>query len=309
MRILGGLLIGLAIGPALLTAAAALLGQLGRSSLGWDVLNHFAPFWLAGSLAGVLLGLQLHGLGRLMVCAVCLAGALAAGSTIAPEYLRSTGRKADVAELKVVQFNGWYANPHADRVLAFLRAENPDVAVLEEVSTAVRAALARQSTWRVNCADCQVVILSKAEPLSVAHDGTSTTVRLRDRRGAFTVIGAHNAWPTDADQAPQEARLARLIARDPRSRTILAGDFNSTPWAFQRRRWDRKFALIRRDRGIASWPAGRLRRPPATIPFPVLPIDHVYAGEAWATVAVRRGPKGLGSDHFPLIATLAPVER
>ena len=44
------------------------------------------------------------------------------------------------------------------------------------------------------------------------------------------------------------------------------------------------------------------------VAFPLLPIDHLYAGPGWATVSVRRGPP-LGSDHYPLVVTLAPVAR
>ncbi|MDE2488701.1 MAG: endonuclease/exonuclease/phosphatase family protein, partial [Alphaproteobacteria bacterium] len=85
----------------------------------------------------------------------------------------------------------------------------------------------------------------------------------------------------------------------------VTGDFNSTPWSFSRRRWDKAFGLIRRDRALFSWPAGKTVwgvKPP----FPILPIDHVYAGPDWATVSIRRGPK-LGSDHYPVVAILAPV--
>jgi endonuclease/exonuclease/phosphatase (EEP) superfamily protein YafD len=47
---------------------------------------------------------------------------------------------------------------------------------------------------------------------------------------------------------------------------------------------------------LFSWPATRS-------PIPILPIDHLYAGPAWRTVNVERGPH-LGSDHYPLVATL-----
>lgn len=302
--------LGLLAGPALMASAAALAGQLGRSSAAWDVLNHFAPIWLAGALLGVLVGLFLHGVGRIVVCAVCLAGTVAAASTMAPEYLRYTAPAQDSnGVLKIIQFNAWIENPHADRVLAFLRREDPDIVVLEEVSPVLRAALAGQSTWRVSCGGCEVVILTKRRPTAVARIGTAARVDLHDQAGAFTVIGAHNAWPIEDDQPVQEARLAGLLAEQPRARSILAGDFNSTPWSFERRRWDRAFGLIRRDRGLFSWPTGRVSSAGPTPPFAVLPIDHVYAGVEWATVEVRRGPKGLGSDHFPVIVSLAPVSR
>ena len=42
------------------------------------------------------------------------------------------------------------------------------------------------------------------------------------------------------------------------------------------------------------------------LPFALLPIDHVSAGPGWRTVRVERGPL-LGSDHYPVIVTLAPL--
>ena len=80
------------------------------------------------------------------------------------------------------------------------------------------------------------------------------------------------------------------------------GDFNATPWSFTLQRLDHEFGLIRRDRALFSWPIW------PHLPAPFLPIDHVYAGDGWATVKVERGPK-LGSDHYPVILTLAPTGR
>ena len=64
--------------------------------------------------------------------------------------------------------------------------------------------------------------------------------------------------------------------------------------------------LIRRDRALFTWPAQQDSRLRWLGLFPILPIDHVYAGPGWATVKVERGPR-LGSDHYPVIVTLAPV--
>ena len=99
--------------------------------------------------------------------------------------------------------------------------------------------------------------------------------------------------------------IAELLNRFPKERLILSGDFNSTPWSFSRRHEDAMIGLERRTRGLFSWPADR---GPAGmgLPFALLPIDHVYAGPGWRTVRVERGPL-LGSDHYPVIVTLAPL--
>jgi endonuclease/exonuclease/phosphatase (EEP) superfamily protein YafD len=120
--------------------------------------------------------------------------------------------------------------------------------------------------------------------------------------GPVTVLGIHAPWPTQAALAREHADFLPILRSYPAATTILAGDFNSTPWSFARRRDDRDFGLVRRTRALFTWPLAGRHRPP----FPVLPIDHVYAGPAWATVGVARGPR-VGSDHYPVLVTLSPT--
>jgi endonuclease/exonuclease/phosphatase (EEP) superfamily protein YafD len=323
MRILRIVLVALFAPPlALVTAlcaTAALAAWLGQSSLRWDVLAHFAPLWLAGSALGLAVGVFLKGFDRVLLAGLGLMGVLAAGGLIAPELVRGTGPKAPAnaaGQLKVVQFNTWYRNRETDRIVAWLAKEDPDIAVLEETNAPLRHAVIATGRWRVDCDSCEVMILSKRPPIetgapkvATAADGPLNRATFRDARGVFTVIGVHYTWPTDPlRQQPQEQRLLDTIAKFPRGRTIVAGDFNSAPWSFARRRWDRLFALPRRDRALFSFPSpvsdhfhwlGRVQ---------FLAIDHVYAGPDWATVSVKRGP-ALGSDHRPVVVTLAPAAR
>ena len=302
---------------ASLCAAASLGAQVGRTNLDFDLLAHFAPVWLAGLLAsGLLALLLLRGLPRLAIVSIAAGGAFAAGSLIAPELTRSTGPTAAQdapGRIKLVQFNVWAHNRDGARTLDWLEREDPDIAVLEETTPPLRELIRQRGRWRIACPNCEVMVLSKEPALSVGGpptpraQGPLTRATFRDAEGAFTVIGVHYAWPTDgADQQSQELRLAQAVAAIPRRRTIVAGDFNSTPWSFSRRRWDEAFGLIRRDRAVFSWPARQSTRMRWLGLFPLLPIDHVYAGPGWATVDVRRGPK-LGSDHYPVVVTLAPV--
>jgi endonuclease/exonuclease/phosphatase (EEP) superfamily protein YafD len=121
--------------------------------------------------------------------------------------------------------------------------------------------------------------------------------------GRFTALTTHYTWPTWVHaQEWQRAELVRLTRRFPRDDLIVTGDFNLTPWSKALREQDARLGLRRRTRAMFSWPvvASRYRIRP---PVPLLPIDHVYAGAAWRTVSVQRGPK-LGSDHYPVIVTL-----
>lgn len=313
------LALAIVLGPpvfllAALCAGASLLAHQGRHSLHWDLLAQFAPIWFAGALAAALLGLIcFRGLSRLMVLGLGTVGIAAAGALIAPELTRSAGATAaGPGALKIVQFNVWSRNTDLAGTVDWIIAQQPDIVVLEETTPPIRRLIEARTNWRPTCRDCEVMIYSRL-PLKAAGaprlpgrpPGPLAHATFEDAHGRFTVIGVHYAWPTDgADQQRQEARLAQVIDAFPRERTIVAGDFNSTPWSFFRRRWDAAFGLIRRDRALFSWPAGAfLARMSAPVPF--LPIDHVYAGPGWATVSVTRGPR-LGSDHYPVVLTLAP---
>lgn len=300
-----------------LCATAAVAGWLGRDSLRWDLLAHFSPVWFGGGLAGLLVGVACRGFDRAALVAAGLIATVAAGGLMAPELLRPAGPQAAAGApgtIKVVQFNVWAENRDPQGSIDWLVRENPDFAILEETTPPFRAALAAQRRWRIACPACEVMILSKLAPIAAGAPtvetdaaGPLTRATYRDARGTFTVLGVHYAWPTEPEvQQVQEQRLAETLGRFPRERTILAGDFNSAPWSFSRRRWDAVFALPRRDRAICTWPVRQTYRYRWLGLIPFLALDHVYAGPGWATVKVERGPR-LGSDHYPVIVTLAPV--
>jgi endonuclease/exonuclease/phosphatase (EEP) superfamily protein YafD len=319
------LVLSILLGPPVflaagICAAAALLAQQGARSLRWDLLTHFTPVWFAGAfVAGLIALFAFNGLARWTILAVSVVGLVAAGRLMLPELTRSTGPHAgaDAAgQLKIIQFNVWDRDEDPVRTIDWMAAQHPDIVILEETTPAFRRLVETRTGWTSPCEDCEVMIYSRlpgeVTPLPKTkgpRPGPLAHVTFRDARGPFTVIGIHNAWPTDGgDQQKQEKRLAEVIAAFPRERTIVTGDFNSTPWSFSRRYWDAEFGIPRRDRAIFSWPAGKVVKGSThfRFPIPILPIDHVYAGPGWATVSITRGPK-LGSDHYPVVAVLAPV--
>jgi len=316
-RVLG---ITLAIPLGFFSAGAALAAQGGRWSPALDGFSHFAPFWLAGGLCVIAAGFVMArgALRKFMLTLGCV-GVFAAAALIAPEYLRDPGPRTSkpvAPVLKLIQFNlAGEFNVDPERTAAWIAAQDADVVALEESSLLVRDAVLRRRPYHVSCHGCSVTILTRAKPLAGGAEPGSrpapamTRVTLAGANGDYTVIAAHLSWPTpDGLQQAQADALDALASRFPRDRLILAGDFNSTPWSFERRRIDRKLELPRRTRALFSWPARDIRRGMAPMPFPFLPIDHVYAGKDWRMVSVRRGPL-LGSDHYPVVITLEPVFR
>lgn len=302
---------------ALICAGWAVAAHGGRWSVRLDVLTHFAPIVLAGALLCLAYAVTFESGGpRVMLSLTSLVGVAAAAALVIPEYVRHQAPPptAAVDQLKLIQFNAWGRNHQQDATVAWLKAQSPDILVVEEASIIGPKLKAGLAGYHVSCGACSVMIFSKARP--VAHDipvpKSEGRIRppiagatFRDRHGEFTVFGTHYTWPVHGGfQQAQGRVIARLLAHFPKDRLILSGDFNSTPWSFSRRREDAMFGLERRTRGLFSWPAGRVSRFGLETPVPLLPIDHVYAGPGWRTVKVERGPR-LGSDHYPVIVTLA----
>ena len=309
----------LAVAALPLSAICAGLGMLalgGAFSARLDMLSHLAPLWIVGAI--VSLALAAVGAPSMRGATIILATvALTAGATlIAPEFLRPAGPVAPPGapgQLKVIQFNASRDNPQAGAIVDWLVAERPDVVTIEEATPALRDAILNRTGWHVAGAATTVMIFTPA-PYAVMHrpqvePGSKlvwVNATYASASGPFEVVVTHFTWPTQAIHRAQSLAMRRVLAELPRDRTILAGDFNSTPWSSIRRADDRAFGLLRRDRALASWPADRVGGPGLAAPFPFLPIDHVYAGRGWATVSVRRGPR-LGSDHYPVVVTLAPT--
>ena len=295
----------------LLCAAASLLALAGPASPLLDVLSHFALIYLAAAVVGMVLALMLRNWGR--PTAFVLTGATAAASLalIGPELLRDAGPRAAApaaGQVKIVQFNALKTNADVQRSVDWIVAQQPDIVTVQEARPDLRDALVRRTGWQVAGSRGNLMILSRRQRLVMDRPTVRgplhwVNATYPSDSGPLEVVTIHHDWPTNALHLQQQAALVELVGELPRERMILSGDFNSASWSADLRRADRSLGLIRRDRALASFPATRRG---FLWPWPVLPIDHVYAGPGWATVKVERGPR-LGSDHYPLVVTLAPV--
>ena len=296
----------------------ACLGGLFSERL--DALTHFAPLWLACGLVTLALAAAFaRGAERKAFIGLAAVAIVATGALMIPELLAAVRPKVAAKPgqtVKIVQFNAWALNEDPRGTLAWILAQKADVVVLEEGGGGawpVVAGLRQAYPASTHCGfkgGCDTWIFSRWPIVAQRHyrqdhrDVAGAWATLRNPGGDFTVAGTHLVWPYPAGpQQAQSRALVRALAGFPHDSLILTGDFNSTPWSFSLRRQDKALGLERRTRALASWPSGAFSRV-ASAPLPILPIDHVYAGTAWKTVSVERGPK-LGSDHRPVVVTLA----
>jgi endonuclease/exonuclease/phosphatase (EEP) superfamily protein YafD len=319
MDLIRGAILIMAVVPALL----ALLSLGGAVSERLDVLTQFTPLFAIAGLIAAALAWAVGPPDRLAVLSGLVAALIAAGF-MAPEWGARPARRPAIVNgstLKLVQFNLWYLNHDPARTARWIESERPDVLVVEEAvkcGAAVIDALAAGLPHRSLCASakgCTTRILSRF-PLIESGDLADVYpehfggawAKIDDGVEPFVVVGLHLTWPVPPrPHQTQSRRVAERLAAFDRSRLIVAGDFNATPWSFALRRQDALFGLPRLTRALAlalaTWPAARTQWG-LTLPGPFLPIDHIYAGRAWRLVSLRRGPR-LGSDHLPLVAVLA----
>jgi endonuclease/exonuclease/phosphatase (EEP) superfamily protein YafD len=319
LRLLSLMFRGTALMFGLVGAAFALACLGGVFSDKLDALTHFAPLWLAMGVAAITMGwIFARGDERKAVVGMGLVVVAACSVLMLPDLLAAAGAKRLAArpdDLKIVQFNVWHDNQTPEKATRWLLDQDADVVIIIEgggMADPVVKALKAYYPFFVSCdgkRDCGTMIFSKKRMIARAglfEEGRKLPgawATLADPKGSFTVAGVHYVWPMPAGpQQQQSQRMAAAIARFDKSTTIVTGDFNSTPWSFTMKRQDKAFGLDRRTHALASWPSGKFSRL-ANAPAPFLPIDQVYAGKAWKTVSVVRGP-ALGSDHRPVIVKL-----
>jgi endonuclease/exonuclease/phosphatase (EEP) superfamily protein YafD len=309
---------GLILALVAVCAAAAVLAHGGRVSLHLDVLTHFTPIYLGAGGLGVMVAM--FAAPGAWKTRLVLLGAVAIGASLAliiPELARPMTPAVAAGgpgQIKLIQYNIEREMDSIEATTRWIAAQNPDIVVIEDATAPFTRSLLRRAPLHASCGQtCSVTIFSRQAPSAVEKprrgrygQGADTTVaRFAGEPGDYVVVGVHFTWPTQVFTHHENGRrLLQILEPMPKDRTILVGDFNSTPWSFARRRDDGLLGMERRTRALFSWPA---LPPPG---FPILPIDHVYAGSDWKTVRIERGPR-LGSDHYPVIATLAlrPTER
>lgn len=307
-RIVDGLNLALTV-VVVAAALAALLGLAGGRAPQLDVLSHLAPVYAGVGAAGGIWALVA---GRGPVAGAAALALIGGGLLMAPEYSRDAGPTAPAGapgSIKVIQINALRTNADIGRVADWLIAQRPDVVTISEARHDLRDLLLRRTGWKTAGAAGNLMILTP-EPYTrmtrprLPRDSLLTFVNATyDIEGQPTeIFTTHLLRPFGPQQRRQRRDLQSVVAARPTARMILTGDFNETPWSASLRGQDVSLGLIRRDRAIPTYPAQLFGR---AWPLPFLPIDHIYAGPGWATVKVERGP-WLGSDHYPLIVTLAP---
>jgi endonuclease/exonuclease/phosphatase (EEP) superfamily protein YafD len=217
--------------------------------------------------------------------------------------------------LKVVQLNVLRVNKSTKAVTDWVRKENPDVLVVQEIDSEWRTALADiQDLFKHRVLverrdDFGIAVYSKHRVLSrrtavLPFINVPALFLVLDFKGVSVRLATMHAPPPvgDAQIAARRGALDKIeswVKQDPKSPAIVAADLNITPYTAVWRRFINVSGLVdpRRGRGfLTTWPAF------APDPFRI-PIDHILHNEAFRMVSLKTG-EWLGSDHLALVAVL-----
>lgn len=218
--------------------------------------------------------------------------------------------------LSLLQFNVNSSStnyPAFDKLIEKLK---PDVVCIEEVSDGWREHFEKlkniypYQSVRARTDNFGIGILSKykiehesREPiggigLPTAFIDISLPSNLSETK-QIQIIASHPLPPVSPGATTMRDKhmheLAKRIAQS-KKLTILAGDFNCTPWSYIFTDFVKESGLIdsRLNKGIQpTWPT--------MLPYLVIPIDHIFMSPSMKCTE-RQVEEDSGSDHYPVFA-------
>jgi endonuclease/exonuclease/phosphatase (EEP) superfamily protein YafD len=250
---------------------------------------------------------------------------------ILPWYLSKqqiVAKRSDV--LRVMSFNICGNNTDTLAIVRSIRAVNPDVVMLVEVSPTmmeqITVSLESEFPARFRSPGGGLGILSKL-PLKSAQgenfagsDATNLVASILLHRGfaneyhqrEIKIIGTHPMVPKGLDlfnYRNQHLQAISNYVKGTQESVILLGDFNLTPWSPYYRQLVQTTDLHNTRMGFGILPTWTRSSSCAELPnwlIPILniPIDHIFVSKDFQVVRTYTGENG-NSDHAPIISELA----
>lgn len=299
--------------PLLLSAIAIAVASL-ASFLGWvwwpfDVASSARPHFAVVLLTmGALLVLARRPRSGLLILLVAILNAV----TVVPLFIGPRDAGTPIGgSLSVMTFNVNGLNDRYDDVIAQIAAEDPDVVFIHEATFLWEDALSesglpyRTEPGRTEPLDFGTLALVPNDAMFQSFgfattDPRAVEVRLTASGVPVRVLGTHPLSPdTEVRAELRDMQLdfaTQWAAARSGVRTVVAGDFNATPWSYTVRRLLGDGDLFNSQRGYGL----ELTFPAGSNPIAQVPIDHVLYSEGLAVTDRRLGPAS-GSDHFPVV--------
>ncbi|MDH5620944.1 MAG: endonuclease/exonuclease/phosphatase family protein [Gammaproteobacteria bacterium] len=297
--------------------AAAVLTVVFSFATGLDIRHHsvelFSHFRLQYFAVSLLLLIAFAFLMHYAWAAALLVTVFFNASFVLPWYV-SDAPTATGTPLKLMHANVYSGNRQYDRLLALVELEKPDLVFLQEVTPEWLAGTqpllegypytyAEPSTGNFGIAVFSRIPFSEVRHVASPPLGYPTLIAtVMVDAEPLTVISSHPTIPMGGPL--YEARNDQLqsvadLVREERGKLVLLGDFNASTWDRHFRQLEVSTGLMSVRRGFGVLPTW-----PTFLPFAMIPIDHALVSDGISVVDARTGTR-IGSDHLPLIVTLA----
>lgn len=300
---------------------AAVLGAIAStvSFFGWiwwpvDLLANFRAHFAVGLLAtGVLLLLSRRRRPGWFVILVGLFNA----AVVIPLFIAPLGGSPSLGtSLTVMTFNVNGLNGQHDAVIEYIESQRPDVVFIHEATFVWEDALVaaglsyRVEPGRRDPLDFGTLALvpegAEFKTFGFANaDPRAVEVVLSVAGEPVRILGIHPLSPATEERAAlrdNQLAFATDWAASGAGRTIVAGDFNATPWSFPVRQMLANGELVNSQRGFGL----DLTFPAMANPVTQVAIDHVMYSAGFEVVGRRLGPAS-GSDHYPVVVDFVLV--
>lgn len=285
---IAGAIIFLAALPALLNIRAAPLELLA------NLRPQLIVLCVAFGLAAFTVGRYWPAGAAAVVVAVLL--------TTTPEFFMKGPASVTRPALTVVWCNVFRTDGVVERLAVLARKEAADIVVLAEPPTdsaRTRRALSEYPFvyGAADPAEHGAVVFSRTplteRPRPTLPDGVYPISVVQ--KGDIRIIAMHPPVAATPAQLRASNLMMTVAAREASvGRTLVIGDMNATPWSIRLRELAAK--LVRLSPALSStWFS--------SLPVLGLPIDHAFVTSDLRASA-RVGP-GVGSDHLPLIVSIA----
>lgn len=307
-------IVGFAEIVGFLALVGVLMSLLARWHYLFDMATHFR---LQVCVALLVSGLCLLLLGRkYRYGTVVLVVGIALLITLAVFFIPANKGGKVVSELRVLSLNVLTSNQSKDKVVDYIKAENPEIIIVSEIDRKWEVAL--DKAFRGT--HPHVKTLTSFDNFGIGvysqipFDPGSQILRHGDYRIAyldlmftkklpFRILGIHPVPPSSSGywkaRNQQMNDVAKLLSEKPELATIVCGDLNCSPWSPFYRDMLKVGKLTNAAAGFGIRPTW------TAFSYPLgIPIDHVLISKKVQVLDHRVGPN-VGSDHRGITVDVA----
>ncbi len=288
------------------------MGYFGTVHYYFELASHFKLQYLFGSLAFTVLFAAMRQW-RWAVAALCCA--VICSLSIIPWYLpkASAVESNSRQRVRLLLTNVYVGNSRYDALIDLIRAENPDLIFVQEVTPpwaktldrirdAYPHGIIRGAEDAGGLAALSRLPLIKADDAGLGnYNGPSLELSLKIGDQLVQIITTHPPPPMGSlnlrRRNEQFDKLSARVRELPGSKIVI-GDLNATMWSPYYKRLVEQTGLVNTRESFGVLPTW-----PTFWPLLKIPIDHCLVSRDIRVVDTRTGPE-IGSDHLPLIIDL-----